>query len=308
MKIFKTLGCLLLSLINKAQSVSTNGRPTMSLLRPNKLAPFYTDACFERKSPSSNEFEAMLTSAATQFVPMSKGNNFYDADLRKGIYLSTNDLKTSESFLPLFIYLGSKSGVDYIAVDLEESKLPSSLTGEGVKCANLRSFSEEIDDMDEAALLAYARGMTVWHNNAKFCPKCGSSTVSRKCGSSRKCTNEDCKASSYPRIEPATIMLITNRDNTHCLLGRKEGWPSGRYSALAGFTEVGESLEQTAAREVFEESGVEVDRASLQFVASQPWPFPYSLMVGFIGKCAEEGLPVVNFDPKEMQVIVTILP
>ena len=96
-------------------------------------------------------------------------------------------------------------------------------------------------------------------------------------------------------------MLITDRRGDHCLLGRKSIWPGGRYSALAGFTEVGETLEQTVMRETYEEAGVRVDPLSLRMIASQPWPFNSSLMIGYRGTCAGEGLPTVDFDAEEMQ-------
>jgi NAD+ diphosphatase len=143
--------------------------------------------------------------------------------------------------------------------------------------------------------------MIVWHNNTHFCCKCGFKTVSQRCGASRKCTNDACKLSSYPRLEPASIMLITDKSGENCLLGRKAVWPQGRYSALSGFTEVGETLEQTVTRETFEEAGVVVDPNSLRLVATQPWPFPSSLMIGYRGICMEDGLPTVTYDTKEME-------
>lgn len=95
------------------------------------------------------------------------------------------------------------------------------------------------------------------------------------------CSNENCRRSVYPRIDSATIMLVTSPCEKYALLGRKSSWPAGRFSTLAGFCEVGETLEECCQRETFEESGVVVDPASVRFDASQPWPFPRSLMVGF---------------------------
>lgn len=286
----------------------------------DSLKVFYADTKFERKTVTKQTFDDILKSPFTQFVPVSNGNNFYIEESKRPIYLSCTDLHEVEILddrEKLFVYLGSKAGVEFVAVDLvpehnvksatsdgaskNRSTLPLCLRKDEIKEDMLRSFSEQLADFDDASLLAHARGMVVWHNNTKFCCKCGSKTKSQRAGSSRKCVNEGCKASSYPRLEPASIMLITDRTGDHCLLGRKAIWPTGRYSALAGFTEVGETLEQTAVRETFEEAGVTVDADSLRMVASQPWPFPSSLMIGYRGVCTEEGLPTVNFDSKEMQ-------
>lgn len=283
------------------------------------LKVFYSDSNFERKAVSQKLFDEILISPLTQFVPVSNGDNFYVDATKRPIFLNAEDLEEEnrKSEDRLFVYLGSKAGVEFVAVDLisekkakstevscEETKpstLPLRLQTVGVKSNVLRSFSEELVDCDDASLLAHARGMIVWHTSTQFCCKCGSKTKPQRAGASRKCINEECKSSSYPRLEPASIMLITDRTGDYCLLGRKSIWPVGRYSALAGFTEVGETLEQTVVRETYEEAGIRVDADSLRMVCSQPWPFPSSLMIGYRGTCVSDGLPTVNFDEKEMQ-------
>ena len=145
-----------------------------------------------------------------------------------------------------------------------------------------------MSDPGEAALLATAAGMLSWHRGNKFCCKCASPMVSRKGGNSLACSSSTSAASAasagcgggsiYPRINPAAITLVTCKD--YVLLGRKADWPPMRYSLLAGFVELGETLEQGAAREVLEESGVELDEGSIGYRMSQPWPFPSSLMIG----------------------------
>ncbi|OEU13924.1 hypothetical protein FRACYDRAFT_163975, partial [Fragilariopsis cylindrus CCMP1102] len=104
----------------------------------------------------------------------------------------------------------------------------------------------------------------------------------------------------YPRIDSATIMLVTSPCENYALLGRKKSWPAGRYSTLAGFTEVGETLEECCRRETFEESGVVVDPASVRFDASQPWPFPRSLM---LSSPSQPLLPEIIVDTNEMEDI-----
>ena len=117
-----------------------------------------------------------------------------------------------------------------------------------------------------------------------FCGRCGTAMANQKGGMLRRCQDEDCRGTAFPRIDPAIIVLVEDRqlhgDGTpRCLLGRAPAWPPGVYSTLAGFVEPGESLEETVAREVREESGIGVEQ--VRYHASQPWPFPSSLMLGF---------------------------
>ncbi len=128
---------------------------------------------------------------------------------------------------------------------------------------------------DEGGLLAYATALLNWHRQHGFCSVCGAASEIREAGLLRVCPV--CRAEHHPRTDPVVIMLVVDGDRV--LLGRQPTWPPGRYSALAGFVEPGESLEDAVAREVFEESGVEVTGA--RYVSSQPWPFPSSLMLGF---------------------------
>ena len=130
---------------------------------------------------------------------------------------------------------------------------------------------------DEARLLAYSRALLVWRERHRYCGVCGAATTPRSAGHVLVCTRASCGASFFPRIDPAVIVLVT--DGPLALLGRQASWPPGRYSALAGFVEPGESLEEAVAREVEEETGVRV--VSARYFASQPWPFPASLMLGF---------------------------
>jgi NAD+ diphosphatase len=130
---------------------------------------------------------------------------------------------------------------------------------------------------DEAQLLAYARALLIWRARQRHCGVCGAPTLPRSAGHVLVCTNPACQSEFFPRIDPAIIVLVT--DGSRALLGRQASWPAGRYSALAGFVEPGEGLEEAVAREVEEETGVRV--RSTRYFASQPWPFPASLMLGF---------------------------
>ncbi len=127
---------------------------------------------------------------------------------------------------------------------------------------------------DDLAIYGTARAMVGWHTRHRFCAACGAPTVLAKGGWQRSCTA--CRAEHFPRTDPVTIMTVEH--DGALLLGRQPRFPPKRFSALAGFVEPGESLEEAVAREVFEEAGVRV--GAVAYVASQPWPFPSSLMIG----------------------------
>jgi NAD+ diphosphatase len=137
-----------------------------------------------------------------------------------------------------------------------------------------------------AALLAYARGMLWWHERHRFCGVCGHPTRSNDAGHRRLCVNESCKTEQFPRSDPAVIVLVEHEGR--CLLARGARFPEGFRSVLAGFVEPGESLEDTVAREVFEECGVRV--TDIAYSSSQPWPFPSSLMLGFRARALDDAL------------------
>ena len=134
----------------------------------------------------------------------------------------------------------------------------------------------------DLALYGGARSICDWHARHRFCSTCGNGTRIAKSGWQRNC--EACGAQHFPRVDPVTIMLIEN--NGRLMLGRGLGWPEGRYSTLAGFVEPGESIEEAVAREVLEESGLRV--CDVEYVASQPWPFPSQLMLGCYARTDDE--------------------
>ena len=132
---------------------------------------------------------------------------------------------------------------------------------------------------DAASLLAYARALVLWRARHRFCGVCGAPNRSARAGHVLRCTRESCGNETFPRLDPAIIVLVADASGERALLGRQASWPAGRYSTIAGFVEPGESLEDAVVREVEEEAGVHVD--DVRYVASQPWPFPSSLMLGF---------------------------
>ena len=139
---------------------------------------------------------------------------------------------------------------------------------------------------EDAPLFAAALSLARWHRRHPFCATCGHSTDIVRGGWSRRCPT--CTAEHFPRVDPVVIMLAEHQDRL--LLGRQPHYPPGRYSALAGFVEVGENLEAAVARELFEEAGIRVN--NIRYVASQPWPFPSSLMFGCHATAENEGLTI----------------
>ena len=167
------------------------------------------------------------------------------------------------------VLLGRRDGAPCFAIAVADET--PALPGE---FADLRTLGDQLAP-DDAALLAYARAMILWHERHGHCSACGSLTLSTAAGHARTCP--DCQAKHFPRVDPAIIVLVA--DEERCLLGRPAAWPTGRYSTIAGFVEPGESLEDAVRREVLEETGVAVD--AVDYHSSQPWPFPASLMLGF---------------------------
>ena len=144
----------------------------------------------------------------------------------------------------------------------------------------------------DAAIWGAARSVNEWHNRHRFCGICGTQTASFRAGWGRKCPG--CGAEHFPRVDPVVIMLAEH--DGRVLLARQPQYPHGRYSALAGFVEPGESIEEAVARELMEEAGIAV--RDVRYVASQPWPFPGSLMIACLARAESDTLAL---DPRELE-------
>ncbi|MBL8587690.1 MAG: NAD(+) diphosphatase [Methylobacteriaceae bacterium] len=152
---------------------------------------------------------------------------------------------------------------------------------------DLRSLAAEgVFGPEDTAILAQAKALMHWHARHRFCSNCGAKTRLAAAGWRREC--DGCRAQHFPRTDPVAIMLAT--DGERCLLGRQARFPRGMYSALAGFVESGETIEEAARRELFEEAGVRV--SSVAYLASQPWPFPMTLMIGCIARAETRELTI----------------
>lgn len=175
-----------------------------------------------------------------------------------------------------FVLLGIHRGAPCVLLDMpaEPATLPS-----GTIFEELRPLFGLLS-AEEAVILTCARGLAVWRARQVHCGVCGALTAPRQAGHALRCTNAACATDFFPRIDPAVIVVV--HDGPRALLGRQASWPKGRYSALAGFVEPGESLEDAVMREVAEETGIQV--TGVHYFASQPWPFPASIMVGFLAE------------------------
>jgi NAD+ diphosphatase len=188
------------------------------------------------------------------------------------------------------VYLGEADGVPYAAVRGERS-----LTVDGRPVdtwTGLREVGADLGDLD-AGLLAEAIGILEWHERNRFSPLTGAATTIERAGWVQR--DPTTGTELFPRTDPAVIMLV--HDGDRCVLGRQAAWPPGRFSILAGFVEPGESAEAAVAREVAEEVGLRV--TDVRYVASQPWPFPQSLMLGFTARV--DGDPTLRLDQDEIE-------
>jgi NAD+ diphosphatase len=158
--------------------------------------------------------------------------------------------------------------------------------------AGLRAVLPQVP-AEDATYLLHAVGLAEWHWSVRFCPRCGGPLEARSAGHVLHCLQ--CGREQFPRTDPAVIMLVTD-DDDRALLGRQRVWPRGRWSTLAGFVEPGETLEGAVRREVREETGVVV--GEVRYVASQPWPLPASLMLGFTARAE---VTTIDVDGEEIE-------
>ena len=180
----------------------------------------------------------------------------------------------------LFMGLWKETAV--FALDLEGADDPADGPLEGLgRFEDLRAVALDLPGPD-AAILATAKAMFEWRRRHRFCAVCGHPSEPSEGGWKRVCPS--CKAEHFPRTDPVVIMLPTRGET--CLLGRQAAWPKGTYSALAGFLEPGESIEEACAREIWEEACLRT--ASVRYHSTQPWPYPSSLMIGLIAE-VEDG-------------------
>jgi NAD+ diphosphatase len=275
---------------------------------------FYAHPGFERAGLRRRELDwirARVIDRESLFVPVWRSQNLiFDIEnsepravildaLSAMMLPGANDSEIDERLAHgHIVFLGLIDDRAHFALDLSSYDAPlaalrsptlaaAGVAASGLRFGDLRQFGARLA-RHEGALLALARAMVTWHSRHRFCGVCGAPTRSEEAGHVRRCTEASCATLHFPRTDPAVIMLVT--DGNRALLGRNRNFLPGMYSTLAGFVEPGESLEDAVAREVREETAIEV--ASVHYHSSQPWPFPANIMLGFYAEAASTAITV----------------
>ncbi|PAJ72569.1 NADH pyrophosphatase [Pseudoalteromonas sp. NBT06-2] len=232
----------------------------------------------------------------SQWLVMFEDKNLFCTQKNEPVFLTLAallNLKIDKQLLSEAIFIGLEGEVSYFVLDLtnlnEQVLNKANQLGEFY---DIRQFGPSIENQ-LASILILGRALCYWHRTHKFCGRCGTVNKLVEAGHSRTCTNQNCLHQTFPRTDPAVIMLVqkTFSDGIErCLLGRQASWPKGVFSTLAGFVDPGETLEKAVQREVFEESGIEVE--NVKYIGSQPWPFPSSIMLGFISTAVSSTIEV----------------
>ena len=255
----------------------------------NVFAGAFVDRIGERRKDPDWLAEA-LANTSTRFVPVWRDRCLVGGDPPTAILLDRADIEMHLRDEDA-IFLGLFRDQPAFAVPIDGNI--DAPFGELGEFKDLR-FLGTVLPPDEANLCAHARALSIWHDTAHYCPRCGSASQPEAGGNTRRCSNPDCGQVLFPRTDPAIIVLVAKGDR--CVLGRQSSWPEGRYSTIAGFVEPGESLEDAVRREVYEETNIRV--GDVRYHSSQPWPFPSSLMLGFIAEAASEK---INLNDGELE-------
>ena len=268
----------------------------------------YTGVALDRASEMRRDeawVAERLADETSRIVPLWRSRSLVKTGEKpEAVYLTGRAAKAVLAEAATAVLLGLDDAIAYVAADISllDEDAANTLAGAsagGGAFEDLRRVGALMTAPD-AAFLAYARGMIHWHQRHFYCGVCGALTGSRDGGHVRVCTNPDKPHMHFPRTDPAVIMLIEHDDpegnGPACLLGRQSRWVEGMYSTLAGFVEPGETLEEAVAREVLEESAVRV--TEVRYRASQPWPFPSSLMLGFRARAENTA---IRIDGRELE-------
>ena len=241
------------------------------------IAPGFTGSTLDRADPLRQDPEALAAAMGDWRARLLVLNDFEPELDGEGRLVWTNLADAPEG--SDLLLLGLDNGKPHFAALTPGMKPPA---GRPMRMFGLLDRIAP----GEAATYAAARSLLDWHTRHRFCANCATETVIYRAGWGRKCPN--CHAEHFPRVDPVVIMIADHEGRA--LLGRQPAWPAGRYSALAGFLEPGESIEEAVAREIMEEAGVRV--TDVRYIASQPWPFPSSLMIACVGMAEDDALTI----------------
>jgi len=255
----------------------------ITLSRRNLFASVRLDRLAEYRD-DPKWVESAMNSTAARFVPLWRSRSLL-ANTDEGqiaVYLKPGELEHLDAIQPPTL-LGTDGKRYFFALSINDRQQENVLAlHPEARFLDLRLASVDMD-AKHAGVLAYAKALHYWQYRHLFCGICGHPNRLESSGHKLVCNNEECGRQSFPRIDPAIIVLVTNKDA--CLLGRNAKWPPKQFSTLAGFVEPGESLEDAVVREVFEE--VQVQLQDIRYVSSQPWPFPASAMCGFYAEAID---------------------
>ena len=240
--------------------------------------------------------QRQLEAETTKYLPLWKLNPLVKLGAERTLAWARRELFADLQPAPQPLLLGIDEGTAHFAVDVSSvSEAEANLgVADVAKFEELRAIVPQLAP-GEASIAAHARSLTDWHARHGYCAACGSETVSVAGGANRRCP--DCATEHFPRTDPVAIAVVGRGDR--CLLGRGPGWPSTMYSALAGFLEPGETLEEAVRREVLEESGIAI--GAVRYLKSQPWPFPSSLMMGCIAEAESENVKVDHTELEDVR-------
>jgi NAD+ diphosphatase len=264
--------------------VNTTGIDHLARSRRNRFTAVRLNREVELRD-NSQWVSQTLKDPNTRFVPLWRSRSLLERTLDGTLatYLSPTELSEPDRIQPPTL-LGNDGKREYFAVSVTDSQKDDILTKfPEARFADLRRASIDMA-AKHAGILAYAKALHYWQHRHAFCGVCGEPNLLRSAGHRMMCSNEECARESYPRIDPAIIVLVTHKDC--CLLGRNAKWPAKQFSTLAGFVEPGESLEDAVVREVYEE--VQMQLQEIRYVSSQPWPFPASAMCGFYAESLDQ--------------------
>ncbi len=274
---------------------------------PEGLAFFGQQGAFDRAAHLRSDPDAlarMKAAPGTRVLPVWRGRIPF---AQAGLAFVTLDTPLLNAGPGPMVFLGLVAGEAMFACDIsevemqgEDLNIPAFLDRSeqthpdlppGMSFAEIRARLPELTPL-QSQIAATARVLCAWHRSHRFCAACGAQTEAAEAGWTRRCPQ--CGATHFPRTDPVVIMLVTRGNQV--LLGRGRQWPEGMYSCLAGFMEPGETVEAAVRREVFEETGVRV--GPVRMIATQPWPFPASLMIGCHARAEGER---ITLDENELQ-------